>query len=234
MEEEKKYIALEALREDFSNKTLSYRIHGFSVACDMEADVKVFNNSGVIFSSAGLSSYNRDKKSDEPAYFIAVSDTKNNNHGSGVTISGNYSDLSFSFTNYYAKEDYEKLDKKIREIPFDIILSKTIEYEKAGNEAYELKISTIQGIWTKFTINKSYEFKNKTISANEEFYANVLDFEDILKLVKAFVFNPKLFFMTYNEEVRKKKIVLSTPALKKGIMQDEKLDKPAEKIMKKI
>ena len=60
------------------------------------------------------------------------------------------------------------------------------------------------------------------------------EFEDILKLVKAFVFNPKLLFMTYNEEVHKNKIVLSTTALKKGIMQDEKLDKPAGKIMKKI
>ena len=66
------------------------------------------------------------------------------------------------------------------------------------------------------------------------FYANVMDFSKILKLVESFVYNPVLVFNTYNEIEKKYYHTYTYNELSKVAMQDEKLDKPMGKIKKMI
>ena len=213
----------------FNNKTLKYRINGFAHACKMD-DIDVTSNIvvngsdnfGVLFSSK-----KNKKNNDCPDYYITVSTNKGDYRGKAIDLNGYYDDLNFSFINYHNFKD--NLNRKICEIPFCINLTKTID-----KDTYILHTETINGMETKFSITKSREYKDKTITSNMTFYANVLDFSQILKLVKSFVYNPKLVFTTYNEVINSKKIVLNNNDINRGIMQDKSLDKPIGKIKKKI
>ncbi len=218
---EDKNSNLASMSSLFNNKTLSYRINGFAHACKME-NVAVTQNGGVLFTSK------KDKKSAEyPDYYITANTHDGDPRGVGVVFSGYYRDLNFVFTNFC---DFKtNLNHKIKELPFSIVLIKTID-----KETYRLQIETIKDVETKFIINKSREYKDKTINSNVTFYANVLDFSQVLKLVKAFVYNPVLVFETYNGIKNNKKTVFTNNDLNKGIMQDEKLDKPTGKLKKKI
>ena len=202
----------------FKNKTLKYRIDGFAEACNMK-NIGVVRNDGVLF--------NTKTKTDDIKYYMAVNTCSNYQLGSGITISGYYGDLNFSFTNF--RNLVEDLDRKIIELPFILSL-----FKKVDLDTYHLEIETVNGIETKFIITKSYEDKNKIIHSRLSFYANVTDFSIILKLVKSFVYNPQLVFATYNTIKEQKKIIFSGSELNKAIMQDENLDKPVGKIKKLI
>ena len=214
-------VNLAAMNEIFNNKTFEYRINGFARACNMH-NIEVLRNSGVLF--------NTKKKNDDIKYYIVASTGGKSEKGYGVTLSGYYGDLSFTFTNYRnLNKDIIRIDRKILELPFSISLFKNID-----KDIYHLEIETINGMETKFTITKSRDLKNKILSSKVSFYANVLDFSKILKLVKSFVYNPILVFNTYNEVINSKKITITNSDLNKAILQDENLDKPVSKIKKKI
>ena len=223
----KDMLDLAGMSELFNNKTLRYRINGFAYACNMQ-DIGILGNSRVIFNCAGFDKYGKKKTNDEHSYFISVNE-QTHHEKKGVVLKGQYDDLTFTFINYYNKE---KLDKKIIDIPFYISLEKKIDKDK-----YQFDIETVDGMRTKFSIIKCTEYKNKTLHDDLCFYANVTDFSKVLKLIKSFVYNPKIYFDTYNELVKKKKIVFTNSMLCKMAMQDENLDKPVgkvKKIMKKI
>ena len=224
MDKDNKNNNLAEMNEIFNNKTLSYRINGFAYACNMN-DLNVPDNK-TIKDDKVYYGYNQvlfNTKKDSTAYYIVVNPSDNKSYANGITISGYYNDLNFSFTNFYSLK--ENLNRNILELPFDISLYKNID-----NDTYHLQIKTTNGIETKFTITKSREYKDKTISSNVNFYANVLDFSKVLKLIKSFVYNPKLVFTTYNEILHKKKIAINNGDLNKGLMQDNNLDKPTCKI----
>ena len=227
MEENKFSVNLASMNNIFSNKTLNYRINGFAYACKME-DVslpsKLATNNGkddigynqVLFG-----------KTDELDYFISVSTSKDKNLGESVTLNGYYNDLIFTFTNYYKLGKMYKLDKKVMELPFKISLTK-----KVDKDNYVLNIETNNGMETKFNIHKYREYKNHSISSEYTFYSNIEDFSNVLKLVKAFVYNPELLFTTYDEINNRKKVVFTSNDVNKGLMQDNNLDKPVGKIKK--
>lgn len=218
-------VNLSGMNEIFNNKTFRYRINGFAHACGMK-NIGVLGNSGVLFSAKGYNKYVND--TNELGYFIAINEDDYVSCKK-VGISGHYEDLNFVFTNYYQKE---KLDKKIVDLPFYIFLTK-----KINDDTYDLVIKTDDGKRTQFKISKYRDLKDRTIYDHVIFYANVTDFSTILKLVKSFVFNPILVFNTYNEIQHKYKAVYTNNDLDKGIMQDEKLDKPVKgikKLVKKI
>lgn len=235
MEDNKFDVNLASMDSMFNNKTLRYRINGFAYACgmkninvlkltaiekkywlDKEPYKEIELDSGVIFST-----YGNKRTCEGPNYFISV-----NKYKHSIIISGYYNDLSFAFTNYY---DNKNIDKRVVELPFSISLAILIDKDN-----YTLNIDTVRGVETKFTISKYREFKKRTTSSTRTFYANVLDFSNVLKLVKSFVYNPQLFFNTYSGIIESKKTVITNGDLNKGIMDDEKLDKPVGKIMKKI
>ena len=224
----------------FNNKTLRYRINGFAHACRMD-DIEVHKvvsvknpywlgtidnhvkgyeeelNSAVIFSTQ------ENKRTCEGNnYFVAVNKNDDGEFGKNVILSGHYDDLSFQFINYYGNK---KLDRKVMEIPFKISLAKLID-----NDNYKMDIETVNGIETKITFSKYREHKKRTISYKRDFYVNICDFSDVLKLVKSFVYNPELVFGIYNEIMDKKKVLLSTVDMRKAIMQDASLDKPVGKV----
>ena len=222
MEENKFNVNLANISDVFNNKTFRYRINGFAHACHMH-DIGVFSNSSVLFNCEGFSKLGNKKTSEEHSYFISTS-ASNSQKGKSITLSGQYNDLIFSFINYYNKE---KLDKKIIDLPFFISLIRTID-----EITYKFTMETVDGARTKFMIIKSREFKNETLHDDIVFYANVNDFSEILKLVKSFIYNPKLVFDTYNEMMQQQHIVFTNNMLNKMAMQDTKLDKPVGKIKK--
>ena len=219
MEDNNFDINLADMNDAFDNKTFRYRINGFAYACGMK-DVVVNKDSGVVFNTNGFDNLHSDN---DQGYFISV----NKNEypiGKTITLSGKYNDLNFTFINYYNKE---KLDTKIRDLPFSIVLIKPIEMD-----TYRMEIETINGMQTKFAIYKYQEFKDRTLIDDVVFYANVMDFSKILKLVKSFVYNPKLVFNVYSDLEEKHRHIYTNTDLDKAILQDKKLDKPMSKIKK--
>lgn len=209
--------------EILNNKTLRYRINGFASACNMH-DIGSMGNSGVLFNKSGIDRYGNKEESDKPNYYISLT-SHDRLYGKCVTLKGQYEDLSFTFINQCGRN--VKLDKKIVDIPFYISLEKKID-----NDNYKFEIETVEGMRTKFSMAKDIEFKDHTLHDDLCFYANVMDFSKILKLVKGFVYNPQLGFNTYNDMIHQQKIVFSNNMLDKMVMQDEKLDKPMSKIKK--
>ena len=158
-------VNLADMNELFNNKTFRYRINGFAYACKMK-DIGVLGDSAVLFDSDGLTS------DENKGYFISVNKNEYPT-GKTVTLTGQYEDLHFTFINYYSKE---KLDKKIVDLPFSIVLTKPID-----SDTYRLEMETVEGMRTKFAIYKYREFKDRTLVDDVKFYANVLDFSKILK-----------------------------------------------------
>ena len=221
---------LAEMNEIFNNKTLTYRINSFARACNMTSlditDQKTVKD-GKVFYGYNQVLFNNKKNDKQAKYYIVVNNSNDNLFGRGVTISGYYDDLNFVFTNYYGFK--KNLSKRILDLPFSMTLYKTID-----NETYCLHAKTFDSVQTQFTITKSREYKDKTISSHVSFSANVMDFSNVLKLIKAFVYNPKLLYTTYDEIIESKKIVLTTTEFNKGVMQDTNLDKPMGKIKRKI
>ena len=215
MEDEKFRINLASMNEVFNNKTLRYRINGFAYACNMQ-NIGIMRDSGVLFDTNGFNSKN------ESGYFISTSKS-DNPLGKSVTISGQYNDLFFIFTNYYKNEN---LDKRIIDLPFLISLSK-----KDEKSSYNLDIETIDKARTKITIYKLWE-ADCLFYDDVSFYVNINDFSKVLKLVKSFVLNPVLVFNTYDDMRKQYKMVYKSSDLNKAIIDDENLDKPMGKIKK--
>ena len=225
--ENSNYVNLAGMNEVFDNKTFRYRINGFAYACGIK-DISIVKNAGTLFDTEGFNNLNV-IKSDNAGYLIAVNKNEYPT-GKTVTLTGQYEDLNFTFTNYRVlNKDISKIDRKILELPFSISLFKNID-----KDTYHLEIETVNDMETKFTITKSRDHKNKILSSRVSFYANVLDFSKVLKLVKSFVYNPILAFNTYIEVINNKKITITNSDLNKGIMQDECLDKPMGKIKKLV
>lgn len=214
-------VNLANISDIFDNKTFRYRINGFAQACGME-DMTIFKNSGLVFTTPKANNYDIDEN--KHSYFISVNENSKV-YGKSITLNGQYEDLFFTFINQCGNK--VKLDKKIIDVPFYISLEKKID-----NDTYKFEIETVEGMRTKFYMAKYTELKGHTLHDDLCFYANVMDFSKILKLVKGFVYNPQLCFNTYSEMVHQQKIVFTNNMLDKMVMQDEKLDKPKSKIKK--
>lgn len=232
MKESSFSVDLASMDSIFNNKTLKYRINGFAYACKMDGiEVVKINaikgpdvvelNSGVFF---GKQENKRTCEGNN--YFVAINKNKKGLFGKNVTISGYYGDLNFSFTNYYENKN---IAKKVIEIPFKIALATVIDKDN-----YKMDIETMRDKETKITFSKYREHKKRTISYQHAFYTNIFDFSNVLKLIKAFVYNPELVFKTYNEVIAQKKMVFTGSDLSKALMQDTNLDKPLGKVKRII
>lgn len=194
-------VNLAVINENFNNKTLRYRINGFAYACNI-IDFKNANEEESIKVSKNI-----------------------NPLGTSITIGGEYNDLNFFFTNYYRKE---KLDKKILDLPFSILLTKNVD-----KDLYGLNIETISGKKTQFVIYRyCLTVDNQTICDDVRFVSSISDFSQVLKLIKNFVDNPITVFNTYNDIACKYERYFDKDDLEKGIIEDEYLDKPNGKIKK--
>ena len=135
-----------------------------------------------------------------------------------IHVEGNYENLEFSINNYIGKKN---LDKKIREIPFSFHIKRYLDdsiYEIHMNTAFEKEIH--------FVFIKD----NKKMCFN----ANVLEFANILNLIKTFVINPEIVFNKYEEIIDNKRIMFTNGELNKPVETYEEFEKPASKLVKKI
>lgn len=202
--------------EELDSKTLEYRINSFIKACGINLENGIITKD---ISSNKLEYANI--KCNEENYSINFYRTFSYELGSGFTLLGEYQDLELSFINYYKKD---KNKKKINNLPFKISVDKKID-----DCSYTLDITGNKNR-VKFIIsmNKAKSMLPSVIS----FYANVLDFGVILRLVNAFVTNPELVIDSYSEVIKKNSACFTNTDLYKGVSQDNSLDEPVEGIKK--
>lgn len=195
---------------ELNSKTLKYRINGFLKACNMNLENSTCTKDIGDFKIEYINKNNQEEQYNINFYFGS------NDKGNNITISGNYNDLNFRFTNYY---DGDKNYGKINELPFYISLKNRYQDFK-----YDMEVATHNKSRTKFIIRKYTD--KMLVPYIITFQANVLDFSIILKLVKAFVSNPELVFTSYSDVMDKKNPTLTCGDLNKGIIEDESLDEP--------
>ena len=204
--------------DELNSKTMEYRINNFIYACGFDLNNDKCEKTMFKFENGyqhGLI-FNRDEENE--CVFLAKRkyDSKRKDY---LYMEGRRKDLEFVFNNYYGKK---KIDKRVIDLPFDIYLKK-----KINDDEYKLIINTLTGIENKFVISKN---------DNQElcFYANILDFSKILKIVKSFVINPEFVLNAYIETRNEKRISFVYSELNKAIETDDKFEKPGNKFVKKL
>ena len=200
---------------ELDSKTLSYRINGFLYACNM--DLENGNIGGTIDNGKIICSI---KKNEDGVFEVMINVIEGDhfNHERELVLKGNYNNINFLFSNKY---DKNTMKNKILEIPFNINLKKD-KYILTVNSVFEERVEFY------------LEEVNDNYSRHIHFYANISNFEDILRLVATFVNNPKEVFDNYNNIMEAKKIVFTNTDVKKGLIFDKELEKPVNKLVKKL
>lgn len=222
------YSYVEELKKEFNidelkSKTLSYRIDGFTLACRLDLSNSICEK---LVSPNFLPYINKKMVEDETNYNINFARGYDNN-GKYFIMLGKYNELNILFKNYF---DEDKNLKKINNLPFEISLG-----EIYNDFAYQLKIISEDGMRAKFEVTKSKE--GESLSQNLYFYGNIMHFSRILRIVRSFRDNPEIVFKTYNDEMKKQKIVFTSNILDKMAEKDETFDEPTGKkgkILKKL
>lgn len=201
--------------KEINSKTLGYRINSFLKACnidlkDKEYD-KILKQYEHVF-TRGLV-YNYGETDQFTIYAVKQQDQRN---GDYVHMYGYNKEFSFAFDNYY---ENRKLDKKIVDIPFNILI-------KFNNINYGLRMETVFHKAVSFMVTKDIQ--------DLTFYNSVVDFEQILDIVSAFVTNPEEVYRIYSRIYNQKRIHFSTAELSIGTVNGEKFEKPSKKYVKKI
>lgn len=216
----KKYSYCKDLREQYhvdelDSKTLTYRIDGFIDACGMNLEDSVFEKKISVTFAPYVS---KTSDVDGMEYNVNFAYHYDCDRGKYFVILGDYNDLSFMLANYY---DKDKNYKKVIEIPFSLVVEKTINDFK-----YRISLESTFNQQVEFIIAKD----NETI----HFYANIIDFSKVLNLVHSFVIDPEIVFNIYSEIINNKKVVFTNGDLNKAIEYDEKFEKPVNGIVKKL
>ena len=200
-------------------KTFIYRVNELANVCKMD-------NLGVSKSKFGdieVLSGKCNRGREETKYFVTARPTYDKEFGDGITLNGYYDDLSFEFTNFYNNRDLDTKEKNNISYPFSIILAKLVD---KNNFIFEIK--TVNGIdEIRFKITKYREYKTHTVSGNCEFYYKVNSFDDILGVVKAFVYNPDNTFIMCQEryENKKQRVVFENDDFDQVKMEYEEINK---------
>lgn len=209
---------------ELESKSLSYRIDSFIYACDMD-----LSDSLCVKGISKTRAEYINKKKDTGNFQYDINFTRGYDHEKGnyFVLLGKYNDLVLLFANYF---DKDKNKSRINEIPFHISLGKIY-----NDYAYQICFETVTASRVKITIKKSKE--DEMIPNSIVFQTNISDFSKVLKLVKSFVRNPELVYITYDEIMNRKEIMFTSSDFDVAIINDPKLDEPInkiEKILKKI
>ena len=199
-------------------KTMEYRINNFIYACGFVLHGYKCDKTKYLFEDGYLQGLVFDQDEESQCNFM-VKDKKDIERGNYLYMEGHRKDLDFIFNNYYKNK---RIDKRIVELPFDIYLK-----VKQEENVYQLIIRTIVDKENQFTIIKNDQ-------QQLSFYANILDFSKVLKIVKSFVNNPELVLNVYDEIRNSKKVSFTNGDLKKVMDDDHNFEAPHGKIMKKI
>ena len=205
-----------SLYGELNSKTLEYRVSGFLYACGVHKENNYEYKPLIDIENGKAQRGTTFCLNENDKLSVLVTKKRDSSYGDYINLEGESEDISFTFNNYYGNK---KIDKKILEIPFFI---------EIRNHDYILKIKTIEKERVEFYIEDS------SICRYTHFYANILDFSKILKLVKSFVNDPEFVYSTYEEIMDNKKVTFTNGDIAKAIENDDKLDKPISKIMKKI
>ena len=199
------------------SKTLNYRLNGFIYACGM--DLSDGTNKQLVggyelplFERTLTDSNNR----------VLLTWTRDTEKGDGVILDGEYNDLKCLFINYYEKD---KNKNKVNQLPFIVSMKK-----KVDDTYYMLRMETDLAPRVQFylaTLNG--DVLNETV-----FYASVLEFSKILRIVQAFNNDPEMVFSKYAHTFDNKKVFFASRELNSVMQNDKKLDEPYSKFVKKI
>lgn len=203
--------------DELDSNTLKYRINNFIYACNIDLEegkyIHIINDKSRHFCI-------KESVDDKYRLSINIMDYLFSRESREFRLAGRNGNLFFEFINRY---NDNVLRNKVMEIPFSIELD-------INRGEYVLKTATVEGERVEFNLKKRIENGYEHL----RFFANILDFSNILQLVKSFVEDPKLVYDKYDEVIAEKKIVLTNTEVKKGMGSDESLEKPMNKILKKI
>ena len=201
--------------KEISSKTLRYRINNFLKACNVDLSdkeyEKVLKQYEHVFTRGLI--YNFGNEDQLSIYAVKQQDNK---LGDYIHMYGRSKEFSFSFDNYYENKN---LDKKIVDVPFNIII-------KFNNVDYGLRMETVFHKEVAFMVTK----KLQSIS----FYSSPVDFEQVLEVISAFVYNPEEVFKIYNSIYNQKRIEFSNAELNIGATNGEEFVKPSKKYVKNM
>jgi hypothetical protein len=209
---------------ELNSKTLEYRLNGFIYACNMNLEEGIYTK---CISSNRLPYINKKREDVKINYNINFALGHDREKGNNTIFIGKYNDLNLYFINYYNKD---RNKDRVNEIPFQITLGKMYR-----DYTYQIDIRSVNESRIKIAVKR--DKKTEMFPSVVSFTVNVNDFGKILKLVKSFVYNPELVFITYDEVVNRKELLFTVKDLNAGLVEDEKLDKPLSKtgkILKKL
>ena len=210
---------------ELDSVTLAYCINGFMYACNVDTDNAIYKD--VItrddYKSATLT-WNNDEDNHVRLSFSKILDKKDSTF---LAINGEYKGLKFDYLNNY---DNEILGKNVKYLPFVIKLVK--EHE---GFLYDMKMELIDKRRVVFNLKRKSN-SNRILSYHRCFYANILEFSKILRIVKAFNDDPEMLFDTCNDIfINEVKPSLTNNQINKLGSKDDKLNEPvSSKIKKKI
>ena len=204
--------------EEFNSKTFNYRINNFLYACNYtfqrnkhEIIMPIIDSKyqrGVIFNKGD---FDEVKVIPFKKYDLDKHDY--------IELDGQSSDMKFIFNNYYGNR---KINNRVLEIPFSINIIKNVD-----GINYQIVMKSLEKEEVKFFISSD------TMERSLVFYANILDFSDILKITKSFVDDPKKLLNTYIYVRDEKRISFTNKDLEIGMNNDENFSKPKRKIKKR-
>ena len=203
---------------ELNSKTLEYRLNGFIYALKMNLE------DGIYRPIVNTSSHNYTIKRKEDTYLIKISvmDTHNNKHNRVFKLCGNYNNLEFEFINQYNNSIN---CGRIKNIPF-----KAFVKIKENDDVYQLLIESVTKEQVYIKLDKSKSVDHESYS----FGVNIMDFSQVLKLIKSFVNNPLVVYDTYKNIICNGKVILKSGELGSAYENDENLNQPLGKVMKRI
>ncbi len=207
--------------DEFSSKTLTYRIDGFMKACKMDlSDSKCFK----LTNSQGFPYISKCLETLEKNYYINFTRNKDQDKGRNLVLMGKYNNLSFMFTNYI---DKDKNKNKINNLPFHIAIGK-----KENDFKYQMEIVSGLDYRVKITLKK--EGEKVSLPNAITFQVNIIDFSKVLCLVESFVDDPQMVISKYSEIINNKAFIITNKDLEKGITINKELEVPVKGFQKLI
>lgn len=225
----KSYSGIESVLD---NKIFRYRVNGLAVVCKMDELNENKRKSGDIQILSGNCKNERDILAGKydfgkniPRYYITVRPVEDEEYGSGISFAGHYAELAFTFINFLNGNSNQSGLNSL-DLPFSISLSKIVDEDN-----YIFEIQSVKGMdELAFKITKYREYRSHLVNSVCEFYHKVDNFDDILRILKYFNYNPEDTYLKCRDKYDKKKqrVIFEASELDDVMMSDENISGPVK------
>lgn len=180
--------------KELDTKTMIHRFNSFVSACHMNLNSGLWHEKNSDYTYPHICMVSEEKNHE---YNINFSSNYETGNGRVLILIGKYNDLSLFLINYVDRD----IKFKINELPYKIKLKKT-------NNLLEIECDNYKSL-CRFSITSN----NQTMV----FYGNI-NYDDVMKIVDAFVTNPEYLFDKYKNVIVRKRIDFTQDELKEGMI----------------